>query len=626
MKRHTVRKSSLAGAGALILLLVLLLSCSLDRVRTGTVVLTFSDTRETRTINTEPADMTIASYTITMEKDGRTVISEIQKETDSEITIDGLSAGIWTLSVTGKNAGGLIIAELHSGSLDVIVTRGGVTAVTASLVPLSGEGTLRITTAITGESGLIKDAQQQITVSDEEGTTVATGIYDAHSQPLLSLPSGWYRIQTLLSDGDPSSCERFFGSRLEFFRILGGTVTDLTLSYPIDSYTVGDIGPAGGIITHVYPSDSLQDGTGTYQGTIHSAVRQSIDGVSALSFPGDSYAELGSLIDVVPDIFEVRIWVDENHNNERVGVLMGNYADGGYNTHVMAWEVYTSGMPRIYWDGGLKDVRFDYDVRQSRWIYLRFVRTGSDFSLYVDDTTADGTTLRSIPVHSALGSGPVYDINLNQGPRTHRIGSDYPSSRQPFSGSISDLRIQDSSGNTVFSLPCDRFIEVAPNDLRLLSGGTIVSDSSQTGYRDSATLDRFIAGYYRPSGGIPQSVGTSELLGTGTLNTQAAYEAMGTGAYTSGTGDDVTDSYAASLISRLDLHGCDDWHLPSIEELEEAQEIILAHRLNPYALDGQYFSSTEVSPEQMLTYDENTGGRVSIDRSETLLIRPVRSF
>ena len=101
---------------------------------------------------------------------------------------------------------------------------------------------------------------------------------------------------------------------------------------------------------------------------------------------------------------------------------------------------------------------------------------------------------------------------------------------------------------------------------------------------------------------------------------------MGTGAYTSGTGDDVTDSYAASLISRLDLHGCDDWHLPSIEELEEAQEIILAHRLNSYALDGQYFSSTEVSPEQMLTYDENTGGRVSIDRSETLLIRPVRSF
>lgn len=626
--RHTVRQSSIAGALILLLLLllVLLLSCSLDRIETGTVVLTFSDTRETRTINTEPADMTITSYTITMEKNSITVTSEHQKGSDSEITIDGLSAGTWTLGVAGKNADGLIIAQLYSGYQDVVITRGGVTAVTASLVPLSGEGTLRITTAITGESGFLEDAQQQVTVSDGEGTTVATGTYDAHSQVQLSLPSGWYRIQTTLTDGDPSTSEKLFGSRLEFFRILGNTVTDLSLTYPIDSYTVGDIGPAGGIITHVFPSDTLQDGTGRYQGTLHGATRESIDGVSALAFANNGYAELDSLIDGVPDIFEVRVWVDENHPEDRAGIIMGNYADGEANEHVMAWEIFTSGMPRFYWDGGLKDIRFNYDVRQSRWIYLKFVRTGNVFSLEVDDTTGDGSNLHAVEIQSTLGSGPVNDVNLNQGPRTHRIGSDYPNTRQNFSGYISDITISDTSGATVLHLPLDRFLEVAPDDVRLIEDGTISCDAAQTGYNADSTVNQFIAGYNRPSGGTPESVGTSELIGTGLLNTILSYNAMDEEAYTTGSGPDTTDTYAASLASRLVHQGYDDWHLPSIEELEEVEEVLLAHRLDSYALDGHYHSSSEVSPEQMYTYDESSLTRVSVERSTPLLVRPVRSF
>ncbi len=291
---------------------------------------------------------------------------------------------------------------------------------------------------------------------------------------------------------------------------------------------------------------------------------------------------------IIPNVFEAKIFmyivlmIPMTELELSRGIMMEPQVYE-YPYHGMG-SVYQRESPESGWDGGTRDIVYNYDVRKDQWIHLKWVRDESAGSirLFVDDGDADGkgsdvfevtTWIRNTSSNGAPGAGA--DVYLNATGRKLRIGSDYPDTRQAFNGYIADVKIHDDQENLVLYYPMKRYLEAAPDDLRVLSDGTVTSDSSLPGYETATS--RFPFGNYG-------AAETYQNLGAGRLSTENLVAAGG-----------ATDEYAPRLASVLVHNGFDDWFLPSKAEMEEMVKV-LHNQYNPLSTfeeDALYWTSTE---------------------------------
>nr|WP_319472853.1 hypothetical protein [uncultured Sphaerochaeta sp.] len=571
------------------LFLLVFSSCDLSLVPEGVLRVTVVEPTVEKSLNIEPdgVDLVVQTYTITLTKaDGTIVTTTKNKGSDTSYVIDGLTVGSWSMQVVGKNSAGSIVAELEGGPLSVGVQRGKVSEVSARIVPCSGNGTLSISVAIEGTYDQINDPYVRVKVFDENGDSQSMTTYSVPFNgmvvPDISLPAGWYQIQIILMDYTTIMDTQAF-----YPHIVEGKVTSHSIRFDVGSYNIGDIGPAGGLVFYAYDEETEPDAVGTNEASIHGPIRSTIDGYSGMKFfDSGSYLELSQDLAIIPNVFEAKIYVYSDHKAaDRVGIIAGNYdgTTGAVNTHTMGWEVYTNGNPRIWWDGGTRDIVYNYDVRKDQWIHLKWVRDESAGSirLFVDDGDADGTGSDVFEVTNLVRNrndgvpGAGNDVYLNATGRKLRIGSDYPNIRQAFKGYIADVKIYDDQEQLKLYYPMKRYLEAAPDDLRVLGDGTATCDSSLPGYETATS--QFPFGNYG-------ATETYQNLGAGKLSTENLVAAGG-----------ATDAYAPRLASVLVHNGYDDWFLPSKAEMEEMVKV-MHNQYNPLSTfeeDALYWTSTE---------------------------------
>lgn len=627
---------------AVVCLLLVFTSCHLAGEETGALIISFAPS--SRVLSALPElDMQISQIVLTLTKrDSSVQIQKISTYPLSEpLFFEALSAGVWNLEVSGKNASGYAIAELDGQSLALSVMRGRNTTAYPVLVPLSGDGTLLLSLTFTGSLEELRDPKVVVHFydSEEQAVMLDTSNFEVTSPTLSNLqfilPAGWYRSVVELYDGDTTNATNLRDRQLFFPRLAQGAQTRANLTFAMKEYQVGDIGPAGGTVFHAFSATVEEDAVGSNDATIHGALRSTIAGSSGLKFYGTgSYMELGQSMNIIPNVLEANIYVRSDHpDDDRVGIVAGNYEGGGVNTSTIGWEVYTNGNPRIWWDGGMQNYIYPYDVRQDRWLTLRWERdvVFGTIYLYVDE--GDGVLQRFSPqlLGSSLG-GAGRDVFLSDVPRTLRIGSDYPNTRQAFDGYISHVKVYDADKTLVAYYPMQRYLEAAPHDLVLLEGGVPSCDVQASGYGQA--LPSFPFGYLRDTAvGSNLAAGTYQNLGSGELNTERI---ITFDAYNAPLGGEVTTSTAAQLCSDLIHEGADDWYLPSSEELK-LLDWVLHTSFNPLSTfyssawywsssESLQYSSTMAFAHQFKQVFMDSVSQYEKGEPSLFKVRPVRSF
>ena len=186
-----------------------------------------------------------------------------------------------------------------------------------------------------------------------------------------------------------------------------------------------------------------------------------------------------------------------------------------------------------------------------------------------------------------------------------------------------------------------RYLEAAPNDLRLVSGVPCV-DSSVSGYSSAKTeymfghvvriyrshpVDCFVNKKFDGDAVYDESDCTRTGIGTGANNTMLLVQAMKDGAYFSIHDSTATQIYAAKLCSDLVYSGFDDWFLPSKYELNVlCWALIRSGSSTAYS----YWSSSEDSEFSFAgiawSQSFDTGKQNGSWQEESLRIRPIRAF
>ena len=202
-----------------------------------------------------------------------------------------------------------------------------------------------------------------------------------------------------------------------------------------------------------------------------------------------------------------------------------------------------------------------------------------------------------------------------------------------------DCDADNDTGNAdgLISSECGwRYLEAAPNDLRVVSGTPTV-DSSANGY--AAAGSEYIFGYYRTStsGSNLYVNGTTTYsatdctvteIGSGEKNTEKLVKAMGTSAYSESSGSGKTPDYAARLCSVLSHGGYDDWFLPSKDELDLMYDNLKAIGIGSFS--GNYYWSSSEDSDYIADYawlqDFSSGNQYYSSRNNDFYIRPCRAF
>ena len=173
-------------------------------------------------------------------------------------------------------------------------------------------------------------------------------------------------------------------------------------------------------------------------GTISGATWVAGKSGSALSFDGSNdYVSVGSSGTVgVSDEISVFAWVKVPSTvpaGSRVGVIIGNYpASPNFNL-----EGYTSGMLRVYWGLGEKNLfSSGFDMRDDRWHYVGFTNkvSANSMRVYVDGVLNNSDT-----------SGTVQNILWPL-----KIGDDFRAGSSPgvpFNGAIDEVAIYSKALN-----------------------------------------------------------------------------------------------------------------------------------------------------------------------------------
>lgn len=181
-----------------------------------------------------------------------------------------------------------------------------------------------------------------------------------------------------------------------------------------------------------------------------------------------------------------------------------------------------------------------------------------------------------------------------------------------------------------------RYLEAAPFDLRVVNGKPTVDLMADVDGWINAQFC-YIFGFYRDSmDGESKLVGTNTSIGSGKENTEKLVDAMGDAAYTfykSGNkysywdymGMGTTANYAARLCSELVYGGCDDWFLPSRDELNLMYEELYKNGFGD--LSGSYWSSSESNADHAWVQHFDNGSQdVKWDREFGFFVRPIRAF
>lgn len=195
---------------------------------------------------------------------------------------------------------------------------------------------------------------------------------------------------------------------------------------------------------------------------------------------------------------------------------------------------------------------------------------------------------------------------------------------------IYDVDADNDSGNAdgLKSRECGwKYIEVAPNDMRLLDG---VPDVAAT----ESSTSTFIYGYYRNAESVLSyangSTPSSKLFNTGYDNTASLVSAMQDSGYTTESGSTVA-SYAAKLCKDMSSHikegAIKGWFLPSVDEMKFVISNMPENLQSTFTHD-KYWTSTEAETgpgfAYYIVYSTNT--ETVGYRRDSYAARPIRRF
>ena len=118
---------------------------------------------------------------------------------------------------------------------------------------------------------------------------------------------------------------------------------------------------------------------------------------------------------------------------------------------------------------------------------------------------------------------------------------------------------------------------------------------------------------------------TSIGVGSGKLNTEMIFNSCGGEAFSSASGSGKITNYAASICLNMTNDGCDDWFLPSMEELQLLYSYLSAK--SDTQLDFFVWSSTEGErPSGAKGVNFKDGSSFEKSRAEACHIIPIRAF
>lgn len=147
-------------------------------------------------------------------------------------------------------------------------------------------------------------------------------------------------------------------------------------------------------------------------------------------------------------------------------------------------------------------------------------------------------------------------------------------------------------------------------------------------YLEAAPSDigSFAFGYYRPDKENSNRIGTFLDVGFGKYNTERLVKQMDMDgkAYSDNSGEGVKE-YAARKCLDYSNGGCDDWFLPSRDELNLMYENLHKNGLGSFA-DYSYWSSSEDDASNAWLQYFDYGDRYVSDRNSDYRVRPVRAF
>jgi hypothetical protein len=133
-----------------------------------------------------------------------------------------------------------------------------------------------------------------------------------------------------------------------------------------------------------------------------------------------------------------------------------------------------------------------------------------------------------------------------------------------------------------------------------------------------------IFGYKHPL----ETASTETAVGTGAANTAKLVNSesgMGEEAYTTKTGTTTTQDYAAKLCDDHVEGGCDDWFLPSKDELNLMYLNLKTPNVGGFST-YYYWSSSESDGQSAWIQDFYDGNQYSYPRFYNIDVRPVRAF
>ena len=187
---------SLAGPGLLLLAVILaLVSCKPPFPDWGGLSIQIAQS-EAKTL-VPGIDMTIASFDVLGSGPGGVQFS--RSTSASSLIIGGLAFGDWTIAVDGKNAAGTIVAH---GEAPVRVLTGVSQALTISLAPTSGPGTLALTVNWTAAAVGAPSIQAQLIPSQGAPTDLGFSIASPGkaTSSTSAIPNGYYTLVVKLLD------------------------------------------------------------------------------------------------------------------------------------------------------------------------------------------------------------------------------------------------------------------------------------------------------------------------------------------------------------------------------------------------------------------------------------------
>ena len=147
-------------------------------------------------------------------------------------------------------------------------------------------------------------------------------------------------------------------------------------------------------------------------------------------------------------------------------------------------------------------------------------------------------------------------------------------------------------------------------------------------YLEAAPSDigSFAFGYYRPDKENSNPIGTSLAVGSGKYNTERLVKHMDMDgkAYSASSGEGVKE-YAARRCLDYSHGGCDDWFLPSSDELNLMYKNLHKNGLGSFA-NYHYWSSSENDGYYAWVQNFDSGSQGNDSRNDVYRVRPVRAF